>query len=140
MGYGGAAENVRLPPPKGKRTRGTLSILVAILAFQAVYFIITLYLGRYRLDIASPVALQTSVSAEKAAEKKHYKTYLFYDAGAAYHDMNFTCPVPWVCFMILCMRSVCCLIRCMVLFCSNGHQICPEQMLPGLIFSITMGR
>lgn len=139
VGYGGP-KNVGLLPPQRKRTRGTLSIIVAILAFQAVYFTILLYLGRYRLDIASHVVLETSVSAGKTAEEQHYKTYLFYDAGAQYHDMNFTCPVPWVCFMILCTHLVCCLTRCVVLFCSNGRRICPEQMLPGLIFSITMGR
>ena len=32
-------------------------------------------------------------------EKQQYKTYRFYDAGffLVYHDVNFTCPVPWVC-------------------------------------------
>lgn len=30
-------------------------------------------------------------------EEKQYKNYLFYDAGQVYHDMNFTCPVQWVC-------------------------------------------
>ncbi len=71
-----------------------LVLLLGILGIQiscALYF-------RHRLNEQGD--LQTgSVGAlqEPRAEKKQYKKYLFYDAGAVYHDMNFTCPVPWVC-------------------------------------------
>jgi hypothetical protein len=41
-------------------------------------------------------SLPVTYQVEEAGHGAPGKRYRFYDAGSAYHDVNYTCPVPWV--------------------------------------------
>ena len=43
----------------------------------------------------SPPPPSPSPSPSQLTPPPPQKVYKFFDAGVAYHDMNFTCPVPW---------------------------------------------
>lgn len=69
------------------------TVLFILFCIQSGSFLIYYHWPRHRdADVGIGKVLQAYTPGEHKVEK----TYLFYDAGRVYHDMNFTCPVPWV--------------------------------------------
>jgi hypothetical protein len=121
-----------------KRTYRVLRILLATLSFLSGYILTDRYLlyGRklFRVNDAALVPLEAEVEHgalgqdgvvqfEDAQQQQQYKTYRFYDAGFLYHDVNFTCPVPWVCCVSIFEYIQSFLTAISIMLCRNGRQI-----------------
>ena len=50
-----------------------------------------------RFEMMSDWAFEREGAMSLGQRKNPGKVYKFFDHGNAYHDMNFTCPVEWVC-------------------------------------------
>ena len=40
-----------------------------------------------------------SDSIQDVSTRSNQKVYKFFDAGRSYRDLNFSCPIPWVCIL-----------------------------------------